>query len=321
MTILNNYFFVILIITMSRIQPVSIRGDFNVGPITAIDTINTVNEVTEVVNVTKVVEVQEVNKIPNEHLFLMEPNLRGEPDPISIYARGSLSQDWATVEPSDSGELLQQIPESGTTLAFSIDNDSGTPNTTCKFIIEGYATSTSIQKKFEIVTCNSSNKVLIPGSWYRITDFLVDPLTPSLANGEVYIYDQSVTPDSNGSVDDYYWYIKCGSSPQLANKSEIGMLYSPPNKITIINSIWITVEKDDEKNDNAQAELVLRLRYSPNVIFTYDTFINIGITTWQINKPQLIIPKGGTLELIAKSHRDADLGIINVIIDAVQVLD
>lgn len=303
---------------MSRIQPVSIRGDFNVGPITAIDTINTV---TEVANVTNVIKVEELVKAPNEHISLMEPDVRGTPDPITVYARGSLSQDWATIEPSGSDELIQQISQAGTTLAFSIDSDSGTANTTCKFIIEGYESYTSVTKKFEIVTCDGANKVLIPGSWYRITDFLVDPLTPSLANGEVYIYDQSITPDSDGSVNDYYWYIKCGESPGLANKSEVGMLYSPPNKQTIINSIWITVEKDDDSKTNSQAELVLRVRQSPNAIFTYDTFINVGITTWQIYKPQLVIPKGGTLELVAKAHREADLGILNVIIDAVQVLD
>lgn len=300
---------------MSRIRPVNIKGDFDLGDITAIETIDTV---TEVVNVTNVVKVQEVLKTPNEHLSFMQPTQIGNPVSVRIAAKSSLGNDWGMIINDNESALIPEIPVAGTQLAFSADFDGSPVNTTAQFIMKGYESSSSIVEKTEVLTLNGDTKVVIPGNWYRISALYLSPMTPSLPECTLYVYDISENPQG-GAVTNYYEYVRVGAIPAFANVSERAQIYSPPNCVTAVNNIWLTLEREDQKNDVVQAEVCGRLRPSPAALFTYDRSFNIGRTEWQINNPQILIPPGGTLRFIGRVVNNADNSILSLNVEAARI--
>lgn len=284
-----------------------------VNIVTSVGSLGTVGNVGNVGNVDSIVQdVKVINGsspfnvnvadgnlsfVPDPYYILMQnqyPNL----EPIQVYCRASNVtniNNWATMVPDSENSKLPLIPTPGIQLAISADFDGGPLDTTTQIVIEYYANDFDSFTSTTIVQLNGNTKVSIPGTIYRIKNFYVNPITVPTSEAEVYFYDATLDPDSNGVPNSYFDYLRIApDNENFANTRETGIYYCPPGKVANANG-WSCCTT----NDNNDVRGVGFKLISPSGVYLFRQFY-LGNGFQQYNRPQIQIPGGFTVMIMCK---------------------
>jgi len=184
---------------------------------------------------------------------------------------------------------------------------------TCMVWVEYYANSTTSTVTNGIFPVNGTTPVDFTANLYRIKDFQVFPFSPSQPDQSCYLYITS--EGQTGGIPDGayldYLYIPTG-------KSEVAMYYSPPNVMTVLESVIFMSDQGDADKYKITVHAYLG---SVTTKMDYQNNFYMGPGIQQTFRPFIKLPSGGSdMEITVQRVAGAGSQDISIIANMIQYL-
>ena len=222
----------------------------------------------------------------------MKNEIEGK-SPYQLYCRrNNTSNLLSTILPDGENQEIMLVQDlNGVPCSISCDNplDVGT-----WIEIKYYPNATATDFVSDILVTNGQIAVPLSQNFYRMYSMQVMVNSPSQYDSQLFLFDSSIP--NPGGVPAFYFDFMLTSYESNGGFRQTGIYYSPPGKQTFVNSYHIS---SDQNTANDVFELVLRTSINGSIIkFGRSLYIPQGV--YQIEKPQIIIQPGSTIELLSR---------------------